>query len=157
MLVAVLIMKPEKDNLKDEIKHRLSLLEESMTEESKKPKDENNTYWFLAQEHSVHTEFLKLIELFENRIGFEQFEASKYTPILDYKTNEPLKIGDKVENNNKQCGILHFDDCFNKYVIKTNTGGHINSRVYIKIHELYDYTIDNTKVECRPNPHKKRW
>ena len=87
----------------------------------------------------------------------EALEFSKYTPILDSKTKEPLKLGDRVENNNKQCGILHFDDCFNKYVIKTDTGGHIHSTVYIKMPELYDYSIDNTKVECRPNPHKKRW
>lgn len=87
----------------------------------------------------------------------EALELSRYTPILDSKTKEPLKLGDRVENNNKQCGILHFDDCFNKYVIKTDTGGHINSTVYIKIPELYDYRIDNTKVECRPHPHKKRW
>jgi hypothetical protein len=146
-------MKPEKDNLKDEIKHRLSLIEESM----QNSKDDEMLYLIFCDEHSKHSEFLTLIELFENRIGFEQFEASRYTPILDYKTKEPLKIGDKVENNNKQCGILHFDDCFNKYVIKTDTGGHISSSVYIKIPELYDYKIDNTKVECRRQPHKQRW
>lgn len=146
-------MKPEKDNLKDEIKHRLSLIEESM----KDSKDDKMLYLLFSDEHSKHSEFLHLIELFENRLGFENFEVSKHTPILDYKTKEPLKIGDRVENNNKQCGVLKFDECFNKYVIKTDTGGHISSTVYIKIPELYDYKIDNTSVECRRNPHKQKW
>ena len=114
-------------------------------------------YIILCNEHSQNSEFLSLIEIFENRIGYEKFEVSKYTPILDYKTKLPLKIGDKVQNNNRQCGILKFDECFNKYVIKTDTGGHITSTVYVKIPELYDYKIDVTKVECRPRPNKKKW
>ena len=150
-------MKPEKDNLKDEIKHRVELLEVEMNNWKKNPDSDGELFWILANEHSKHKEFLSLIEMFENRIGHKIFEVSNYTPILDYKTKEPLKIGDRVENNNKQCGILKFDECFNKYVIKTDTGGHISSTVYIKIPELYDYKIDNTRVECRSNPHKQRW
>lgn len=147
-------MKPEKENLKDEIKHRLSLLEESM----QNAKDDEMLYMIFANEHSQNSEFLNLIEIFENRLGFESFEASKYTPILDSKTKEPLKIGDKVENYNRQCGRLAFCEVFNKYVMKTETGGQISSiQSLSKIEELYDYKIDNTKVECRPNPHKKRW
>ena len=146
-------MKPEKDNLKDEIKHRLSLLEESM----KNSKEDKMLHLLFADEHSKYSEFLSLIGIFENRIGYEAFEVSKHTPILDYKTKEPLKIGDRVENNNKQCGILKFDESFNKYVIKTDTGGHISSTVYIKITELYDYKIDVTGVECRSRPHRQRW
>jgi len=146
-------MLPTKTNLKEEIKHRLFSIEQSMQNIDKN----DFVYIVLCNEHSQYSEFLNLIEIFENRLGFEDFKISNYTPILDYKTKEPLKIGDKVENNNRQCGVLKFDECFNKYVIKTNTGGHINSSVYIKIHELYDYTIDNTKVECRPQPHKQRW
>lgn len=146
-------MKPEKDNLKDEIIHRLSLLEESM----ENAKDDKILHLLFADEHSKHSEFLDLIKIFENRLGFETFEASNYTPILDYKTKEPLKIGDRVENNDKRCGILKFDECFNKYVIKTETGGHLSTTVYVKIPELYDYTIDNTNVECRRNPYKQRW
>jgi len=146
-------MKPTQDTLKGEIKHRLSLLEKEM----EKYNNDNPLYPLFCNEHSKHSEFLYLIELFDNRLGFENFETSKYTPILDFKTKEPLKIGDKVENYNKQCGILKFDESFNKYVIKTETGGHINSSVYIKIPELYDYNIDNTSVECRRNPNKKRW
>ena len=146
-------MKPEKENLKDEIKHRLSLLEDSIKE------SENDEFLRLiyCNEHSQNTEFLNLIGTFENRIGFEQFENSKFTPIKCKTTGEPLKIGDYVENYQKQCGTLQFDDCFNKYVIKTETGGHINSTVYIKIQKLYEYTIDNTSVECRKNPYKQRW
>lgn len=146
-------MKPTQDTLKDEIKHRLSLLEDSIQES----KEDEMLYLLFCDEHSKHSEFLYLIELFENRLGFKNFEISNYTPILDYKTKEPLKIGDKVENNNRQCGVLKFDECFNKYVIKTDTGGNITSTVYIKIPELYDYKIDVTKVECRPQPHRKKW
>lgn len=146
-------MLPTKTNLKEEIKHRLSLIEKAMF-----GLDKNDfEYIILCNEHSQNEEFLSLIEIFENRIGYEMFEVSKYTPILDYKTKEPLKLGDKVENNNRQCGVLKFDECFNKYVIKTETGGHITSTVYVKIPELYDYKIDVTKVECRPRPHKKKW
>lgn len=145
-------MKPEKDNLKDEIKHRLSLLEESMNNAN-----DEMLYMLFANEHSQNTEFLNLIEVFENRLGFESFEVSKFTPILDSQTKEPLKIGDKVENYNRQCGRLAFCEVFNKYVMKTESGGQISSTVFVKIPELYDYKIDNTKVECRPNPHKKRW
>lgn len=146
-------MLPTKTSLKEEIKHRLSLIEKAMF-----ILDKNDfEYIILCNEHSQNSEFLSLIEIFENRIGYEKFEVSKYTPILDYKTKLPLKIGDKVENNNRQCGILKFDECFNKYVIKTDTGGHITSTVYVKIPELYDYKIDVTKVECRPRPNKKKW
>lgn len=146
-------MLPTKTNLKEEIKHRLSLIEKAMFGLDKNDLE----YIILCNEHSQNEEFLSLIEIFENRIGYEMFEVSKYTPILDYKTKEPLKLGDKVENNNRQCGVLKFDECFNKYVIKTETGGHITSTVYVKIPELYDYKIDVTKVECRPRPHKKKW
>lgn len=146
-------MLPTKTNLKEEIKHRLLLIEKAMF-----VLDKNDfEYIILCNEHSQNSEFLSLIEIFENRIGYEKFEVSKYTPILDYKTKLPLKIGDKVENNNRQCGVLKFDECFNKYVIKTETAGHITSTVYVKIPELYDYKIDVTKVECRPQPHKKKW
>lgn len=146
-------MLPTKTSLKEEIKHRLSLIEKAMF-----ILDKNDfEYIILCNEHSQNSEFLSLIEIFENRIGYEKFEVSKYTPILDYKTKLPLKIGDKVQNNNRQCGILKFDECFNKYVIKTDTGGHITSTVYVKIPELYDYKIDVTKVECRLRPNKKKW
>ncbi len=146
-------MLPTKKNLKEEVKHRLSLIEKAMFVLNKNDFE----YIVLCNEHSIYSEFFSLIELFENRLGFENFESSNYTPILDYKTKEPLKIGDKVENFNKQCGILKFDDCFNKYVINTDTGGHISSSVYIKIPELYEYRIDNSRVECRPNPNRKKW
>ena len=146
-------MKPEKDNLKDEILHRLSLIEKSMQEN----KEDQMLYLIFCNEHSQMTEFLNLIKIFENKIGYEKFLASNFTPIIDYKTKEPLKIGDKVENNNKQCGTLKFDEYFNKYVIKTDTGGQITTNVYIKIPELYDYKIDVTNVECRQRPNKKKW
>ena len=146
-------MKAEKDNLKDEILHRLSLIEKSMQEN----KEDQMLYLIFCNEHSQMTEFLNLIKIFENKIGYEKFLASNFTPIIDYKTKEPLKIGDKVENNNKQCGTLKFDEYFNKYVIKTDTGGQITTNVYIKIPELYDYKIDVTNVECRQRPNKKKW
>ena len=146
-------MKPEKDNLKDEILHRLSLIEKSMQEN----KEDKMLYLIFCNEHYQMTEFLNLIKIFENKIGYEKFLASNFTTIIDYKTKEPLKIGDKVENNNRQCGTLNFDECFNKYVIKTDTGGQITTNVYINIPELYDYKIDVTNVECRQRPNKKKW
>jgi len=146
-------MLPTKTNLKEEVKHRLFSIKQSMQNIDKN----DFVYIVLCNEHSQYSEFLNLIEIFENRLGFEDFKISNYTPILDYKTKEPLKIGDKVENNNRQCGVLKFDECFNKYVIKTDTGGQITSTVYIKIPELYDYEIDVTKVECRQRPNKKKW
>jgi hypothetical protein len=146
-------MTPTKDNLKSEILHRLSLIEKSMQEN----KENEMLYLFLCNEHTQINEFFNLIEIFEDRIGYENFLESNFTPIVDYKTKEPLKIGDKVENNNRQCGTLKFDECFNKYVIKTETGGYITSSSYVKIKELYDYDIDNIKVECRREPNKKKW
>lgn len=146
-------MLPTKKSLKEEIKHRLSLIEKAMFGLNKN----DSEYIILCNEHSQNSEFLSLIEIFENRIGYEKIKVSNYTPILDYKTKLPLRIGDKVENNYRQCGVLKFDECFNKYVIKTDTGGHITSTVYIKIPELYDYKIDVTKVECRPRPNRKKW
>jgi hypothetical protein len=146
-------MKPEKYNLKDEIINRIFLSKNHM----ESSKDDKMISLIFENENSQYLEFLELIKLFENRIGYQEFLTSNFTPILDFKTKEPLKIGDKVKNLNNQCGILKFDECFNKYVIKTETGGHITSSSYIKIQELFDYTIDTTKVECRPQPHKKRW
>ena len=153
-------MKPEKNTFKEELIHRISLIEAEMHDyANNKPRDEDNLYWYYAQEHSMHTEILKLFNLFEDRIGYEKFVESNYTPIKDCVTKEPLKIGDKVSNNNSLnpiCGILSFDDYDNKYCIKLDSGA-IKPSSFTKIEEFFEYSIDNSKVECRSNPYKQKW
>ena len=145
-------MKPTKDNLKDELKFRIQLLQDAI----KNNQPDSVSYMFLVNEHSIVSEIIELIELFDNRLGFEKFNASCYTPILDFKTNEPIKIGDFVDNGNGQCGVLKFNDQFNKYVIKTESG-HIIPNRFSKINELYEYKIDTNRTECRRNHLKKKW
>lgn len=151
---------PAKNSLIEEVQHRISALETQMKNvESRSDETEQLLYSVFANEHSIYSDFLQLINYFGNKIGYENFIASKHTPILDYKTKEPLKIGDKVENLNGQCGTLFFDDLFNEYLVKVDGGGHFRTRNYIKIQELYDYKIDAGRVECR-SPHrinKRRW
>lgn len=152
-------MKPTKSTLKEEIEFRISYIESEMEDyANNKPRDEDNLYWFYAQEHSSHSEFLQLINLFGDRIGFEKFETSKYTPIKDYITKEPLKIGDKVKSSTSEAnGTLYFDDYLNQYVIRNEFNQNHKCSGFIKIEDNFDYSIDNSKVECRSNPHKKLW
>lgn len=147
-------MKPEKDNLKDEILNRVSLLESLMNTDDKS----NILYLIHSNEHSIYSEILSLINVFENRIGFEKLATENYTPIKCYLTKEPLKIGDKVKSSTTDAnGILHFCDYTNQYVIRNEFGQHNKPSNFIKIIENFDYSIDNSKVECRPNPHKQKW
>ena len=81
----------------------------------------------------------------------------KYTPIKDRKTKEPILLGDLVENEKGQCGILVWDDYFNRYLIKSESGGNIYAQFYTKIESLHKNNIDTTSVECRRNPNKKKW
>lgn len=147
-------MKPTKNNLKEEIEYRIACIEAVLMNEK-----EELVYNILANEQSILAEILELIKTFENRIGFKKFEASKYTPLLCFKTKEPLLIGDLVENNNKMCGTLHFDDYTKRYVIKGVEGGHVHGTVFIKIPKLYEFKIDAGRVECRPPGKylKRRW
>ncbi|WP_294267738.1 hypothetical protein [uncultured Chryseobacterium sp.] len=145
-------MKPTKDNLRDELEYRLQCLDESI------PIFDANTQLFFKNEYSVISEIIGLIDKFGIRQGFKTFEQSKYTPIVDYETKEPLLLGDLVKSGSSTgCGHLHFDTYTNQYVIKTAEGGHHKTSSFIKIPELYEYTMDISKVECRPNPHKKKW
>ena len=73
----------------------------------------------------------------------------KYTPIRDRLTNEPISIGDYVKNERSQCGILSWDDYYNRYVIRTKGGGNVYANFFYKIEELFKNEIDTTKVECR--------
>ena len=147
-------MMPTQNSFKEEIKHRLLLLEQSMLKINKS----EILYLMLCNEHSIITEILNLIGLFENQIGYENLKVSDFTPILYYVTKEPLKIGDKVENpNSKVCGNLIFCDYNQKYLIKTVTGGNHHTTTFQKINEFYDYKIDSTKIECRRNPYKQKW
>ena len=82
---------------------------------------------------------------------------NKYTPIKDRLTKEPIFLGDLVENEKGQCGVLVWDDYFNRYIIKTEFGGNIYARTYTKIKELKNNNIDTTSVECRRQPNKKLW
>ena len=80
----------------------------------------------------------------------------KYTPIKDRKTKEPILLGDLVENEKGQCGILIWDDYYNRYLIRTETGGNIYAISYTKIDSLYKNKIDTTNTKCR-NIKKRIW
>lgn len=140
-------MKPTHDNLRAEIEHRLALLHN----EGPSP--------IIEYEKAVMTEFIRLIDLLGKKIGYKEFDQSRYTPIRCANTNEPILIGDKVEADNGRCGTLHFDTYTNKYVIKSETGGNIHTSTFYKISDLYEYTIDANRVECRPSGKylKKKW
>lgn len=147
-------MKPTKDNLKEELEYRLSCLEDTMKES-----DVELLSKFLEYEHGLFSEVLQLMEIFENRLGYQKFKVSKYTPLFCSKTNEPLLIGDFVEDNDKRCGTLQFDDYTKRYVIKGVEGGNIHTTIFIKISALYEFKIDAGRVECRTNDKylKRRW
>jgi hypothetical protein len=84
-------------------------------------------------------------------------DLEKYTPIKDRYTKEPVFLGDLVENEKSQCGFLVWDEYWNKYIIKTESGGNIYAVSYKKIKDFYKNEIDTTSVECRRMPHKKKW
>ena len=81
----------------------------------------------------------------------------RYTPIKDRKTKEPILLGDFVENEKGQCGTLIWDDYYNRYLIKSETGGNIYAQTYTKVESLHENKIDTTTVECRRIPNKKKW
>jgi hypothetical protein len=91
----------------------------------------------------------------------ESFEEGNflygYTPIKCAKTKIELKIGDLVMNEKDQCGYLQWDDCFNRYLIKSMTGGNIYATSYTKIDELKKNTHNTIRTECRNNHLKKKW
>ena len=145
-------MKPTEKDLKSELITRVKLLDEIIE------KTENKFNTLFENEKSNYLEIIELINLFGNRLGHKEFEVSKYTPIKCAETKEPLKIGDKVKSwSSESNGILHFDDYLNQYVIKTEFNTHHKCSSFIKIKENFDYSIDNSRVECRPNPNKKKW
>lgn len=82
---------------------------------------------------------------------------NKYTPIKDRLTKKPILLGDFVENEKEQCGTLIWDEYFNRYIIRTVTGGNVYARTYTKIEKLKKNNFDNTSVECRRSPNKKKW
>ena len=84
-------------------------------------------------------------------------KQNNYTPIKCYKTKVALNLGDFVEDMQKRCGILQWDEDFNIYYIKPVNGGKIKTQQFIKIDKLSDFKIDTTKVECRKNHLKKKW
>lgn len=147
------MIKPTKDNLLDELKSRVDQIKNKIP--GIEDKYMSN---LLSYELSIHEDIISLIEHYGDKAAYDKLITSNYTPIKDYLTGEPLKIGDKVETPDKnKCGLLIFDEMFNEYLIKSDTGGHIRTRHYHKIHQTYDFSIDTVKVECRKNPHKKKW
>lgn len=148
-------MKATKETFKEEIQYRLSSLETEMNEI--KGIDELK-YWLLSNEHSLYSEILELLKKFNNILGLDKIIADRYTPIKCYITKEPLKIGDKVKSSSSNGnGILFFDETFNQYVIRNEYNQNHRCSGFIKITDNFDYSIDNSKVECRSNPHKKKW
>lgn len=146
-------MKPTKDNLKDELKYRIECLSDFINQFEEEPLVKP-----FENEKSILLEILNLIEIFDNRIGYSKHIESKYTPIKDYVTKEPLKLGDKVKSSVSDAnGILFFDDYLNQYVIRTEQNQHHKCSNFIKIQENFDYNIDSTRVECRPRPYKRLW
>lgn len=81
----------------------------------------------------------------------------KHTPIKDRLTNEPIFLGDLVENEQGLCGVLVWDEYFNRYIIKTEHGGNIYARTYTKIKKLNKNIIDTNRIECRKRSNKKKW
>lgn len=142
-------MKPTKDSLKEELLYRIECINNA---------DLGELTPLFKYEKSIYEEIIRLIDLFKDRQGAEEFEISKYTPIKDYITKEPLKIGDKVKDfSSDRNGILCFEEYTNRYGIRNefNQCNYPNS--FIKIEENYDYNVNDSKVECRANPHKKKW
>ena len=76
-------------------------------------------------------------------------EQENYTPIKDRNTKNPILLGDFVENEKGQCGVLVWDDYLNRYMIKSEYGGNIYALNYAKIDCLHKNEFDNTNVECR--------
>jgi hypothetical protein len=139
-------MKPTKKTFIQEYKFRIQLLDKSIKE---------NDYSIvlrdiLENEKSILEEVINNYLYFERVEAKKQYDKSKLTPLID-SNNIPLIIGDKVENEKKQCGTLEFDSFWNEYLIKSKSGGNIRFRNIKKIDQLYENNIDTTKVECRRN------
>jgi len=81
----------------------------------------------------------------------------KYTPIKCYKTKASLYIGDYVEDLQKRCGTLEWDEDFNIYYIKPIRGGKIKTQQFIKINKLYNYLPEEKKLHCKTNSKKRKW
>jgi len=84
-------------------------------------------------------------------------EEIESTPIKCSKTKVDLNLGDYVQNERGQCGYLAWDDCFNRYLIRSATGGNVYASTYTKIEELHENTCNTIGTECRRNHLKKKW
>ena len=81
-----------------------------------------------------------------------------YTPIKDKVTGVSIKIGDLCKNEKGYIGRVAWDDYLNQYILKSESGGNLYSRTYTKVKSIKLGTKpDNTKVECRKQPFKKKW
>lgn len=128
-------MKATKETLEQEIKYRIELLEKELKHWSEQPRDESNLYWFVSNEHSMLSEINRLIDFFGRKNLYEEIEKTKYTPICCERTDVPLLIGDFVHDNVNHRGTLFFDKYTKQYVIKTEGGGHVPTRTFIKINK----------------------
>jgi hypothetical protein len=79
----------------------------------------------------------------------KNLDFNKYTPIKDRLTHKPIFLGDYVENEKGNCGVLIWDEYMNRYLIRSESGGNIYARQYKKINILHENKIDTTKIECR--------
>ena len=92
----------------------------------------------------------------------DQETVTGLTPIKDVN-GMPLCIGDKIKKvdsiTGERCGTLEWDEYRKQYHMRTKDGGSIQiGTVNLeKIDELFDFTVDATKVECRQRPNKKKW
>lgn len=151
-------MKPIMPTLREEIEHRISLINESI---SRIPKSTDSVIKsILMNEKSMYDNFLYMIDFYGDHIGYKIHLSDKYTPIICLKTGVRLKIGDLVEclSLNK-CGTLVFRNHTNQYAIKTADSSYINTKYFAKIDKLYEFNSNSERVECRPKHKviKKKW
>lgn len=83
---------------------------------------------------------------------------TKKTPIKDNVTGLPIKLGDLCKNEKGYIGRVAWDEYFNSYMLKSESGGNLHSRTYTKVKSTKNaLKTDTTKVECRKQPFKKKW
>ena len=80
-----------------------------------------------------------------------------YTPIKDWLTKEPILLNEMVESEKGHQGFLKWCDFYNRYYIKSISGGNIYATKYKKVNSISENNIDNSNVECRKNHLKQKW
>ena len=91
-----------------------------------------------------------------------QESINGWTPLKDIN-GMPLCIGDKVKTlagiSGERCGTLEWDEYRKQYYLRSAEGGslQIGTLKLQKIEELFKFSVDTTKTECRSRPNKKKW